>query len=93
MAWRTSTTFASVITVAPFASHRFSTVSHSWPGPYFGYQNSSISEVSTSLELRFFGSSLENAFASTPSTLSPLTRCAPQSAEICEGWRPHSFSV
>ena len=91
--WRTWTTFASVITRTPARSQLRSTVSHSWPGPYLGYQNSSIRLVSTLEESCFFGSSLRNAFFSTSVMLRPLTRCAPQSAEICEGCRPHSFSV
>ena len=91
--WRTSTTLASVSTLTPAASQLDSTVSHSWPGPYFGYQNSSISEVSTSALERFLGLSFWKAFLSTPMMDRPLTRWAPQSAEIWEGWRPHSFSV
>ena len=75
---------ASVMTVAPASTHRRSTVSQSWPGPSLGYQNSSMSDVSTS-PLRFLGLSLRKAFLRTPRMLRPLTRWAPQSAEICEG--------
>ena len=81
------------MTFTPAASQLDSTVSHSWPGPSFGYQNSSIREVSTSELSHFFGSSFWKAFFSTPMMLRPLTRCAPQSAEISDGWRPHNFSV
>ena len=83
--WRISTTLASVMTFTPAASQLDSTVSHSWPGPSFGYQNSSMREVSTSELSRFFGRSFWKAFFSTPMMLRPLTRCAPQSAEISDG--------
>ena len=80
-----STTLASVMTFTPAASQLDSTVSHSWPGPSFGYQNSSMREVRLRSCPRFFGRSFWKAFFSTPMMLRPLTRCAPQSAEISDG--------
>ena len=55
----------------------FANVSQSCPGPYLGYQNSSINDVSTFL----LSGLIIKSFKTFPIE-SPLTLCEPQSAEI-----------
>ena len=76
----------------PSSSTLSANLSHKCPGPNLGYQNSSIKDVSVLLEF-FFLNALLNISFSTAFIEIPLTRCAPQSADISLGCLPHSFSV
>ena len=71
------------------------TVSHICPGPYLGYRNCSMSEVS----VPFWAmsprrrKSLPKMCFKVPRIDRPLTRCAPHSALIAEQRSPQTFSV
>ncbi len=87
-----SVTFLPYRILPPISVTRFPTSSHSCPGPYFGYQNCSISEVSV-LSLVFLPLSFVSISLTIAVIESPLTLCAPHSAEISLGCLPQSFSV
>ena len=75
-------------TLEPWATTLSRQTSHIIPGPYFGYWNSSMSEV-MSFWFRFGLRALTMALPSDR----PLTRCAAQSAGISLTGTPQSFSV
>src|SRR3569832_2288294 len=85
------TTGVSMTTLVPAASTLSRHTSHIIPGPYFGYWNSSISEV-----ICFFLPRLPlglSAVTNALQTVRSLMRCAAKSAEISDAGRPHSFSL
>ena len=75
-------------TSVPLATTLSRQTSHIIPGPYFGYWNSSMSEV-MSVCLRLGSSELMTALPSDRF----LIRCAAQSAGISLAGTPHTFSV
>ena len=77
---------------APCSETLFANVSHKCPGPYLGYQNSSIKDVSV-FSLFLLPKALWNISFITAVIEIPFTRCAPQSADISLGCLPHNFSV
>ncbi len=86
--WRIPMTRAFMTTVQPLASTRSRQRSHIIPGPYFGYSNSSMSEV-MSFWLRF-GS---RAFIAALKSDRFLMRCAAKSAGSLSTGTPQSFSL
>ena len=83
-----------MMTLVPAASTFSRHRSHIMPGPYFGYWNSSIRLV-TCLDLSFRAPARRARSGSHTAlhSVMPLMRCAPQSAEICEGGVAHTFSL
>src|SRR3954452_17790477 len=96
--WRIVTALVSIRTLEPEASTLSRQTSHIMPGPYFGYWNSSISEVMSVALPRFrndseFGS--ESRMAFTPAFHSDmfLMRWAAQSAWMLLAGTPQTFSL
>src|SRR5918994_65222 len=92
--WRVPGTGGSLITLVPAASTRSRHRSHIIPGPYLGYWNRSMRLV-TCLDLSARAPARRARSGSHTALHSdmPLMRCAPQSAEICDGGVAHTFSV
>gem|GEM_PF-5758545 len=85
-------------TLVPAASTFSWHTSHIWPGPYFGYSNSSMRLVmSVALRLARIGIFLESSSmtAFMPALRSErfLIRCAAQSAWSLLAGTPHTFSL
>ncbi len=90
--WWILTTGELMTTSVPASSTSSRQRSHIIPGPYFGYSNVSMRLV-TCLLLSPRPPAMRARIGSHTAVHSvmPLIRCAPQSAEICEGGRAHSF--
>ncbi len=92
--WRIVVTGVSMMTLEPAASTCSRQRSHIIPGPCLGYWNSSIRLV-TCLDLsrRAPAKRARRGSHTALHRVMPLMRCAPQSAEICEGGVAHTFSL
>src|SRR5437764_13142921 len=86
--WWMATTRVFIITLQPLASTRSRQRSHIIPGPYFGYWNSSMSEV-MSFWLRLGSRALTTALNRDRF----LMRWAAKSAGSLLTGTPHSFSL
>ena len=85
---------ADLLICTPLSSQSFATLSHSWPGPYFGYKKLSIREVSTSFwYISFCFFFFESACIIAFFMEMPFILCAPQAELISEHFTPQTFSV
>src|SRR5688572_33094283 len=90
--WRMEVMRVSITTLDPWATTLSRQTSHIIPGPYFGYWNSSISDVICFLPPAFMRLGLM-ASTKADQTVRFLMRCAAKSAEISDAGRPQSFSL